>query len=81
MVPIPTQILEIIGLRLNNIKEVNEYFTTVETLEKARITPFKEREMPAINYYYTTDSLTEVNGSSSSTLKSKIRPYLFSSVS
>jgi len=56
--PIQTQILDLIGARLALITTANNYFTDVVKVERARLQPFKNRDMPAINYYYTGDSLT-----------------------
>lgn len=62
--PVQTQILDLIGDRLGNIKVSNEYTSTIETIQRARLSPFKGRDMPAINYYYSGDTLTKqlVNG-------------------
>lgn len=59
MTPVATQILDIIGDRLGNISIANEYFTDVEVVERARLKPFRNQDMPAVNYYSTNDTLVK----------------------
>jgi len=59
MTPIATQILDLVGSRLANIKIENGYFNTLIKLERARLQPFKNQDMPSINYYSTGDSLVK----------------------
>lgn len=58
-VPAQTQILDILGARFGNITLANGYFNTVEKIDRARLKPFKNTDMPAINYYMTSDSIIE----------------------
>ena len=53
--PLQTQILDLVKSRLDNITEINGYSSTVEKIERAKLEPFMNQEMPAINYYYVTD--------------------------
>jgi len=59
MTPLVTQILDIIGNRLALINTTNEYFIDVERIERARLEPFRNQDMPAINYYSTGDGLVK----------------------
>jgi hypothetical protein len=52
-----TQILDVIGARLANITIANGYSVTVQKLERARIKPFKNGDLPFINYYFIGDEL------------------------
>lgn len=56
-IPVQTQIMDLVEVRLKNIAETNGYFSTLEKIERARTTPFKNGDLPAINYYYTGDVL------------------------
>jgi len=56
MTPLQTQILDIIGERLKNITIANGYFTDIIKVERARIEPFRNIDMPSANYYYTNTS-------------------------
>lgn len=53
--PVQTQILDLIEDRLGNISITNEYFTDVIEIERSRLEPFRNGDMPAINYYSTDD--------------------------
>lgn len=59
MIPVETQIMDIIGARLANITTGNEYFSTVQKIERARTAPFKNADLPALTYYYSTDILVK----------------------
>ena len=52
--PAPTQILDEVELRLGNITVANGYYTTVKKIDRARLTPFKGHDLPAINYWSTS---------------------------
>lgn len=56
-VPVQTQILDLMGARFLNISKVNGYFNDLKKLDRARLTPFKNPEMPGLNYYITGDTL------------------------
>ena len=58
-IPVQTQILDIIGARMALISVSNGYFSTLGKIERARLKPFKNGDMPAINYYYTGDILVK----------------------
>ncbi len=63
-IPIPTQILDEIGARLTNISTANGYFHDIKKIERARLEPFRNIDMPSIVYYYTQDVVsTEVYNS------------------
>jgi len=53
------QILNIIGERLANIKTANGYSVTVQKIDRARLKPFKNGDLPSINYYFTSDDLAK----------------------
>jgi len=57
--PVQTQILDEIGTRLSLITTANGYLRAVAKLERARLTPFKNGDLPAINYYSTADSFVD----------------------
>lgn len=46
-------ILDEIGLRLENITEANGYFNTIAKIERARLKPFLGYDLPAVNYWPT----------------------------
>ena len=54
-VPVQIQILDRIGERLKSISSNNGYFSTVEKIERARTTPFKNGDIPFLNYYPVND--------------------------
>lgn len=51
--PAATLILDEIELRLNNITTTNGYNTTVKSVKRAKLTPFKGHDLPAINFWST----------------------------
>lgn len=57
-------ILDEIGSRLQNISITNGYRVDIEpeVIERARLTPFKNGDLPAINYWPSPDTLTEKTG-------------------
>jgi len=55
--PIQTQVLDLIEERLALISVANGYYSTLERIERARLQPFKNRDMPAITYYSIGDTL------------------------
>jgi len=59
MIPVQTQILDVVGERLKNITEANGYFTTLQKIERANLEPFKNQDMPAINYHMADDNLVK----------------------
>jgi len=58
-IPVVTQILDEIELRLGNISVANGYFLDIEKLERARLTPLKNSDMPAITFYSGVNELRE----------------------
>ena len=56
------QILDEIGARLALIKESTGYHTTVAKLERARLTPFQDYDLPAINYWPDLDERRNAGG-------------------
>lgn len=44
-------ILDLIEARFELISESNEYNTTVKKIERAKLTPFKSHDLPALNYW------------------------------
>lgn len=56
-VPVQTQIMNLVEPRLKNISIVNGYFSELAKIERARLQPFKNADLPAMNYYYTNDVL------------------------
>ncbi len=52
---IQQQILDEIGARLALIDTVSGYHTTAMKIERARLTPFKDYDLPAINYWPDLD--------------------------
>ena len=51
--PAATSILTEIGTRLNNITQANGYHNTVKKVSRAKLTPFKGHDLPAVNYWST----------------------------
>lgn len=58
MTPVWTQMLDELGLRLQNISVVNGYFTDIHVLERSRANPFKTDDLPAMTYWKAADRLT-----------------------
>jgi len=58
-IPVITQILNEIGARLENISTTNGYFLDIEKIERARLTPLKNSDMPAITFYSGVNELRE----------------------
>ena len=61
--PIQTQLLDEIGRRLKIINTANGYFSDVHIndVHRAKLTPFKGDDLPAINYW-SSDTITERKG-------------------
>ena len=59
MIPVWTQMLDELGLRLNNISVVNGYFTDINLIERSRANPFKTDDLPAMTYWKNADRATE----------------------
>lgn len=59
MTPINTKILDLIEARLKNISVANGYFNDLIRIERAQLKPFKNQDMPAINYYTTSDEAAD----------------------
>jgi hypothetical protein len=57
--PAPTQILDEIGDRLGNISSANGYFYDLIKLDRGRLEPFRNQDMPGINYYTVGDVLSK----------------------
>ena len=57
--PVVTQILNEIGLRLTSITLENEYQLPPKKIERARLEPLKNGDLPAIVYYSGEDNLVE----------------------
>ena len=51
--PAVTSILDLIAARLALITTTNEYNYTITNIERAKLTPFKSEDLPAINYWST----------------------------
>ena len=62
MRPIQVLILDEIENRLELITEVNEYPFDLLTIDRARLTPFKSDDLPAANFWSTSDDLIEEVG-------------------
>ena len=60
--PAETQILDLIEVRLKQISKANGFFTDDVRVERASLTPFAGKELPAINYWGTGDQLIEGTG-------------------
>ncbi len=57
------QILDEISARLANIKTTNGYFADVISVERAKLTPFQDHDLPAVNYWPVSDQIIErLNG-------------------
>lgn len=57
--PAILELLDIVEARLGNITTANGYNYTVKTVERARMTPFKGYDLPAINYWGTSVANTK----------------------
>lgn len=55
MASVWTQIREEIHARLGNISIANEYSVDIVTIKKAKIDPFVDDDLPAINFWKTDD--------------------------
>lgn len=55
-------ILDEIAARLNNITIENGYSETLGKLSRARLKPFKTGDLPAANYWPSTDIVSEKTG-------------------
>jgi len=51
-----TTIRDEINLRLGNISLANGYSTDISTIEKGRVSPFEDDDLPAINFWKTDDT-------------------------
>jgi len=51
--PAVTSILDLIAARLAIITTTNGYNYTITNIERAKLTPFKSEDLPAINYWST----------------------------
>lgn len=60
--PVETQILDLIEARLKQINTRNGFFTDDVRVERASLTPFAGKDLPAINYWSTGDQLIEATG-------------------
>lgn len=77
--PVETQILDFVAERLALISSANGYFTDVELIERARLTPLQNSDMPAINYYSTKSTLVKklTNGVREKQLTVMVEYYTF----
>jgi hypothetical protein len=50
-----TQIREEVFARLQNITKANGYSTDIACIEKGRVSPFNDDDLPAINFWKTDD--------------------------
>ena len=57
MTPAETQILDVILLRLQNITTANGYSLDIKKFERGRLEPFKDGDIPAINYWPTSHQI------------------------
>ncbi len=55
MTSVWTQIREEMNSRLESISVANGYSTDVATIEKGRVSPFDDDDLPAINFWKTDD--------------------------
>jgi len=60
--PVETQILDLIEARLKLINTRNGFFTDDVRVERASLTPFAGKDLPAINYWSAGDQLIEATG-------------------
>ncbi|WP_235199972.1 hypothetical protein [Pseudomonas monteilii] len=60
--PVETQILDLIEDRLKQISKANGFFTDDVRVERASLTPFAGKDLPAVNYWGTGDQLIESTG-------------------
>lgn len=60
--PVETQILDLIEVRLKQIRKANGFFTDDVAVKRASLTPFAGKDLPAINYWSTGDQLIEATG-------------------
>lgn len=60
--PVETQILDLIEVRLKQIKKTNGFFSDDVRVERASLTPFPGQDLPKINYWSTGDQLIESTG-------------------
>lgn len=60
--PVETQILDLIEARLKQISKAKGFFTDDVRVERASLTPFAGKDLPAINYWSTGDQLIEATG-------------------
>lgn len=51
--PAVTDLLDIIETRLGNISTINEYYTMPKMIARAKLTPFNDYDLPAINFWLT----------------------------
>ena len=56
MASVWTQIREEVFLRLGNISKANGYSTDLATIEKGRVSPFDDDDLPGVNFWKTDDS-------------------------
>jgi hypothetical protein len=57
--PVQLQILDGIDARLRVIKEAYGYSSTIKKIERARLKPFIQGDLPAINYWPGPDQLIQ----------------------
>lgn len=72
------QILDSIGSRLKNIKKTNGYNETIlgTSIRRASLTPFKNGDLPAINYWPSKDTLeNKLHGKESRVLSVTVEAY------
>ena len=72
------QILDVIGSRLTNIKKANGYNETIldTSIRRASLTPFKNGDLPAVNYWPSKDVLeAKLHGRESRILPVTIEAY------
>lgn len=60
--PAELQILDAVAERLANINQANGYYTTAASIERARTTPWRSGDVPALNYWTLNSSLQESGG-------------------
>jgi hypothetical protein len=53
--PVQVSILAAVEARLKSIKTANGYTTTAGRIKRATLTPFREDDLPALNYWPGTD--------------------------
>lgn len=59
---IQKQILDVMDARLRLPSVVNGYSVTIAKVERARLTPFKDYDLPAVNYWPESDIKVSAGG-------------------